>query len=103
MSLLAQTERELALTEEIAHKFDIKGAERADTESGVSGNGEIAEIAGIAAGEPELLRRPVPPPKAYPVDSSSITTRKIRRCVDARPRRPNRMRVQMTPADSTVK
>ena len=32
MSLLEQTERELALTEEIAHKFDIKGAERAGTE-----------------------------------------------------------------------
>jgi len=69
MSLLEQTEREMALTEEIAHKFDIKGAEKSGNESGVSGNGEIAGIAGIAVGEPELLRRPVPPPKAYPVDS----------------------------------
>ena len=32
MSLLGQTEREMALTEEIAHKFDIKGAEKSDTE-----------------------------------------------------------------------
>ena len=56
MSLLDQTVRKIEQTEEIAKKFDVRP------------DGKVARVATVARGEPEPLRRPVPPAKDYPVD-----------------------------------